>query len=669
VTEAQARARTVQLGLHGDISTEVEQEFVAELARLEKSGAPRVDLYISSGGGHVLAGMGLFSALARYPGGVDTRVDGIAASMAGILFLVGQRRRIARGAWLMLHAPWLDASGSASVLRETAATLDRLGSSLAEIVASRTGQGSEVVAEWLGRESWFSAEESVQAGLATDLDGVAPKAALAAAPLARFHALPAALARLTQEQQKMTTAEAGAGSTAGGTDALQDAVMLERSRVGEITRLAGLSAFRAALPPGWLEQHIASGSTVEQARDSIINAAADRHEATHGSFNNKVRFTGGEDHGAPDALRRRMTAALASRVSGGLIPCPDESAEFMGSSLVTMAKALLEARGHRDVRHASASRVVERAMASDGGITVGTSDFPLLLKGTGDRVLLDSYERQRTELYRLCRVTFVSDFRDITRVRRGEAPTLERVNELGEVKYGSTGEEGETFAVKTYARNFALSRNAIINDDLGAFSDFLAELGRAVSATEADLILAVFLANSLAGPVMSDGLSLFDAGHDNLMTTGSSLDVASLGEARRVLRTQKLMDGVTPLNARARFLVVPAALESTAITVLTSETQSDNSANSVRSLAEVLVEARLDALSAAGWYGFADPALHPALELAFLDGSRQGSTTNGGPLLRTFEGTNVLGTTFQCVHDVGVGVIGHRGVVRATGAA
>jgi ATP-dependent Clp protease, protease subunit len=194
VTEAQARARTVQLSLHGDITEATERQFVDDLARLERQGAPRVDLYISSGGGSVLSGLGLYSALARYPGKVDTRVDGVAASMAGVIFLVGERRRISRSGWLMLHSPWLSAEGNSAVLRETAATLDRLGSSLRDIVASRSGQPDETVASWLSQESWWDGESSLRDGLATELlDGV-PKAALASIPLTRFRAVPAALA-------------------------------------------------------------------------------------------------------------------------------------------------------------------------------------------------------------------------------------------------------------------------------------------------------------------------------------------------------------------------------------------------------------------------------------------------------------------------------------------
>jgi hypothetical protein len=141
---------------------------------------------------------------------------------------------------------------------------------------------------------------------------------------------------------------------------------------------------------------------------------------------------------------------------------------------------------------------------------------------------------------------------------------------------------------------------------------------------------------------MSDGVTLFHASHDNVISSSSTLGVPSLGEARRVLRSQKLMDGVTPLNAKMRYLVVPAALESDALSTINSELLASNVANPVQNVAEIVVEARLDALSTVGWYAFGDPALYPVLELAYLDGSRRGSSSNGAPLLRTFKDQNCV---------------------------
>jgi ATP-dependent protease ClpP protease subunit len=231
-------ARRADLELRGEITPELEEALVARLDTLAASGAPRVRLYVNSGGGSVMAGIGLHSALRRYPGGIDTWTDGIVASMATVVFLAGEKRRVATGSWLMLHGPWLASMGDSEALRRDAAMLDRLAMTLGEILVGRTGQPDDVAALWLTGENWFSSSQALEFGLATEIEGAAAAAALVAVPMGRFSAVPAALARLSQETSKMTTAEA-AGTTAGGN--VNDAVMLERARVSELNnpRLQG----------------------------------------------------------------------------------------------------------------------------------------------------------------------------------------------------------------------------------------------------------------------------------------------------------------------------------------------------------------------------------------------------------------------------------------------
>lgn len=119
---------------------------------------------------------------------------------------------------------------------------------------------------------------------------------------------------------------------------------------------------------------------------------------------------------------------------------------------------------------------------------------------------------------------------------------MEKVSESGEIKHTSRGEASESYALDTYATQFAISRKALINDDLGAFRDWGGSTaGRMAAETEANLILNLLLSNPTMG---EDNKALFHADHGNLADTplglgdaGAGLD--ALSAARLALRGMK----------------------------------------------------------------------------------------------------------------------------------
>jgi hypothetical protein len=165
---------------------------------------------------------------------------------------------------------------------------------------------------------------------------------------------------------------------------------------------------------------------------------------------------------------------------------------------------------------------------------------------------------------------------------------------------------------------FSITRQAIINDDLTAFTDIPRKMGRAAARTVGDLVFSILTSN----PTMSDGVALFHASHNNLAGSGAAITAASVGAGRTAMRTQK--DGKATLNIRPSFLLVPAALEDTAQVLMTSETDPSKTnsrvPNPVRNAAEVIVDARLEAASTIAWYLAADPSVFDTIEVGYLDG-------------------------------------------------
>lgn len=415
----------------------------------------------------------------------------------------------------------------------------------------------------------------------------------------------------------------------------------DRQRIATLTDIAR----RSALPPAELDAAIADGVSVQAFRTRAFDVAAARSDQT------MTRGTGpmfpNEDASA--GIAKAIGDALYARMKG---TAPEGQArEFMGRSMLEMGSTLLEARGER-VRWSDRDQLAGIIMGRSGG-RHSSSDFPNLLTFSGNRILAEAYEAAASPLKLLARHRTRTDFKPVTAVHLSEAPRLLKVGETGEIKNGSRSEEGRPlYQVHTFARMFSMSRNAIINDDLNAFADSLTAFGQGAAQTENDELVALFSANAGAGVTMFDGRPLYSVEHGNLATLGAPLSVDSLGAARQALREMKGLDGVTPINATPKHLVVGPALETLAEKVLTqlNATQVQD-ANPFPGKLTLHVEPRF---TGKAWRLFADPAVMPCIEIAYLDG-------RPGPQLATREGWDTLGTEFRAVLDFGCGAREWRG--------
>lgn len=332
----------------------------------------------------------------------------------------------------------------------------------------------------------------------------------------------------------------------------------------------------------------------------------------------------------PTFARQAKIDALYARMTGK---------EPEGAAREFFRRSLRELAGDSDL------------LESRGG-THTTSDFQNLLTGAGNRVLQDSYAATQSPLRQLARVRSAADFRPINVLRLSEAPSLEKVNEAGEVTYGSRGEEKEAFKLETFARLFSLSRQAITNDDLGAFADFNSAMGRAAAEREALQLLALLTANAGAGASLADGNPLFHASRGNKAASGSAITVDALAAGRLALRQTKGIDGKTPVGLTPKYLLVGPAKETEGEQVLTAIlANAVANTNPFASKLELLVEPRL---AGNAWMVFADTAQQQVLSVAYLQGAR-------GPILETRQGWSTLGAEFRAVLDFGCGVTDTRG--------
>lgn len=134
-----------------------------------------ISLRINSPGGNVFDGVAIYNALKSHPATVETHIDGLAASIASIIALAGDRIVMAKNAFYMIHQPWMLSIGSASELRKDADLLDKIEAMLVQTYATKSAKGESEIRQMMSDETWLSADESLDAGFIDEIagDGVA----------------------------------------------------------------------------------------------------------------------------------------------------------------------------------------------------------------------------------------------------------------------------------------------------------------------------------------------------------------------------------------------------------------------------------------------------------------------------------------------------------------
>jgi ATP-dependent protease ClpP protease subunit len=140
-------------------------EFINDLRGIT---APKILLRVNSPGGSVTEGIAIANALRSHPASVTVQVDGVAASIASVIAMAGDRVRMMPNALLMVHEASGLCVGEAADMIKMAELLDKISDNIAGAYAARAG-GTE--AEWrqvMKNETWYRGEEAVAAGLADE---------------------------------------------------------------------------------------------------------------------------------------------------------------------------------------------------------------------------------------------------------------------------------------------------------------------------------------------------------------------------------------------------------------------------------------------------------------------------------------------------------------------
>ncbi|SFJ04453.1 prohead protease/major capsid protein fusion protein [Nitrosomonas sp. Nm34] len=421
----------------------------------------------------------------------------------------------------------------------------------------------------------------------------------------------------------------------------QDVLVAERKRMAEIKQMVRSVKLDDTVADDLIER----GVSLDDARKEVLNQLAKRTEQTPVSSRADIHTITDET----DTRRELVAEALMHRYRPNN-KLSDGARQYAGLSLIELVRDTLEQKGEK-TRGLDRMQIASRAFQ-------GTSDFPNILANVANKTLRQAYEAAPRTFQAWARQSTAPDFKSMSRVNLSDAPALESVNENGEFKRGAITDGKETYQLATVGKIIGLTRQAIINDDLSAFTRIPAMFAMAAANYESDIVYGILTANA----ALSDGVALFHNTHANLTGTGTVISIDSLGTGRKMMRKQTTPKGAV-MNLLPRFLIVPAALETIAAQFVSQQYVAAKSSdfNPFAGALEVISEARLDATSDKSWYLAADNASIDTIEYCYLEGQN-------GVYIETRQGFDVDGMEIKARLDFAAKAIDYRGLYKNNGA-
>lgn len=391
----------------------------------------------------------------------------------------------------------------------------------------------------------------------------------------------------------------------------------------------------------------ATSMTPDEARRHLLSATAARQRAAVPDVRQPtIRIERDER----DTMRQAMADALLHR-HNPTHELPDAAREWRGLTILEMVRYNLEANGEK-VRG-----LTKRDLAGLGLRQHSTSDFPNVLANVAGKTLRAGYDAAPATFKAWQRRATAPDFKQISRMQLGGAPSFLLVPEGGQFKQGTIGEGKEVYSLATYGRIFSVTRQTLINDDLDAFSRIPEMWGRAASDFESDVAYAPLIAN----PNMGDGVALFHANHGNLAGSGAAIGETTIQAGETAMMCQTGLEG-RPTRAFPKFLITAVKDKVAAQKLLTAVlAASTSNVNVYAGTMTPIVEPRLNRSSGAvPWYMAADPAQVDTIEYAYLEG-------DDGVFLEERAGFEVDGIEFKARLDFASKAIDWRGLYQNPG--
>lgn len=434
---------------------------------------------------------------------------------------------------------------------------------------------------------------------------------------------------------------------------------IKEMRAGVVAEAKRIAAVRAACK-GNAEieaKALEEGWTPEKAELEVLRAERPKAPAAH-------------VHGGPEFTPRVIEAAIcqAGKFSGIEKEFSDKELQAAHTAYrgrVGLQQLLIEAA------HANGYSGGPFALRGDlQGVlraAFSTLSLPGILSNSANKFLLQGYTNVESAWRSISATRPVNDFKTVTSYRLTGAMQFEKVGPGGVLPHGTTDEQSFTNKAETYGKMYAITRQDIINDDLGALSAIPRMIGRGSALKLNDVFWTEFLDNS----------SFFASGNNNYFTgSTTNLQSSSLKTAVQKFMDQTDEDG-KPLGAMPKFLLVPTAEKVTADELYTSTNLNTGGSSTTDKVpnrnvfagqyqpitSAYLSNSSYTGYSSTAWYLLCDPMDIAVIEVAFLNG-------NESPIVESADADfNTLGIQMRGYFDFGVSKQDYRGGVKSKGAA
>lgn len=604
---------------------------------------------INSPGGSVTDGVGIYNALRSHGARIVVDIEGAAYSIASVIAMAGDEIRMRTGSMMMIHSPWSFAMGNAEEMREAADVLDKFEDSLLDIYVKRSGRDRAELKDMLRAETWLHPAEAVEAGLADVADDTEEpeQKDAAAALLKQQRAEFRAFAMTLRKPMNPPPALNATASTSAPAESKETTMTEEEKRAAEAAAQAKADAAVKAAREANAQRQAAIRQAFSpfagQHSDLLIEFLADENITAEAASQKLLAAVAAKQAGplgttvlpGADSRDKFLAGAEKALLARAGIEKKEAGNEFNGMSLVDIAAHCL-GRDGISVKGMTKDEIARKVLGASRSLRLvqgshTTGDFPLLLANTAGKVLRGAFALAPVTWNRIAKKGSVSDFKAASRHTLGSFSSLLLKPERGEYKQGTLSEERETITAATKGRYISLSREMIVNDDLGGFTDMSRKMGRAAARTvEADFYTLLTSASG-AGPTMSDTGAFFNAtaiatagGHANLTSSGTAISVTSIAAAEAMMMAQKDKSLNDFVVIQPRVLLCSPAKKQIAWEVVNSLTDVASSNANKKNYVQAQMNLEVVAspyLSGNPWYLFADPADVEAFEVAFLDGN------------------------------------------------
>jgi hypothetical protein len=454
----------------------------------------------------------------------------------------------------------------------------------------------------------------------------------------------------TKAKIKAAEGAAPAGTAPSAADEAQRAVAAERQRTAEITTLCRDFGVDPAT-------YISEGKTIEETRAAVL----EHLRKTSGPVG--VSVTAFES----DKFRAAVIDGLAMRAGVPIAKPADGAMDFRGMSLRDLAIECLSREG-------KSTQVLLRMNKDDlyselqRAFFSPSASFPAIMDAAIDKAIVHSYQSVPTTFQAFTSKGSVSDFKP-TADRRyliGGAGDFLLVPENGELKHDLPGSSLlPQRQIRTYGRQFSMTRQAFINDDIG----FLTEVPGLYAAKAKQTIDRQVYNILFNNPVIFDGAALFTAGAPHANLTAAAAAPSQQTVQNIILLAQRQTDPFgDAIYMTPKFLVMGVGYEFTMATLFGSAQLTGSPNNDINPLYNypltVIQSPILNGLAGANacpWFMVADPMSAKGIQVDYLNG-------NETPFVRRMEAPGQLGFTWDIFLDWGVSVVDFRGLYRNNGA-